>query len=82
MSVHLTAFSWHLAPVGLTKAFNVASRPRARREAGADDRGNSCGVMPTAIASANSTESMIGRRNSRFLFRMTAVSLITTRSNR
>ena len=44
--------------------------------------GNSCGVMPTAIASANSSESMMGRRSSRLVIRMITVRLSATYSSR
>ena len=44
--------------------------------------GSSCGVMPTAIASANSTESITGRRSSRLVIRMSTVRLNATYSSR
>ena len=44
--------------------------------------GSSCGVIPTAIASENSTESMIGFANSRLLTKMTTISAIATCSSR
>lgn len=44
--------------------------------------GSNCGVIPTAIASENSTESMIGFRSSRLLIKMITISAIATRSSR
>ena len=44
--------------------------------------GSSCGVIPTAIASENSTESMIGFCNSRLLIKMITISATATCSSR
>ena len=44
--------------------------------------GSSCGVIPTAIASANNTESITGRRSNRLVTRMSTVSASATHSNR
>ncbi len=44
--------------------------------------GSSCGVIPTAIAKANSTESITGRRSSRLVIRMSTVRTIATCSSR
>ena len=44
--------------------------------------GSSCGVIPTAIASENSTESITGLRSSRLLTKISTVSAIATCSSR
>ena len=44
--------------------------------------GSSCGVMPTAIASANNTESMTDRRSNRLVTKMSAVRVSATHSSR
>ena len=43
--------------------------------------GSSCGVMPTAIASENSSDSISGRCSSRFVTRISAVSANATCSS-
>jgi len=44
--------------------------------------GSNCGVIPTAIARANNTESITGRRNNRFVTTMSTVSVSATHSSR
>ena len=66
----------------LTRTLSRASRRDPVARLVLTTAGNSCGVMPTAIASANSTESITGRRSSRLVARIITVSVIATCSSR
>ena len=65
-----------------TSTLSFASRREPVARLVLTTAGSSCGVMPTAIASANSTESINGRRSSRLVTRMTTVSVSATRNSR
>ena len=66
----------------LTSTLSSASRRDPVARLVLTTAGSSCGVMPTAIASANSTESITGRCSSRLVTRISTVSVIATHSSR
>ena len=66
----------------LTSTLTLASRRDPVARLVLTTAGNNCGVIPTAIASANNTESITGRRSSRLVTRISTVSVIATHSNR
>ena len=66
----------------LTRTLALASRREPVARLALTTAGSSCGVIPTAIASAKSTESITGRCNSRLVIKIITVSTIATRSSR
>ena len=66
----------------LTRTLRWASRRDPVARLVLTTAGNSCGVMPTAIANANNTESITWRCSSRLVMMMSTVSVIATHSSR
>ena len=66
----------------LTKTLSRANRRDPVARLVLTTAGSSCGVMPTAIASANNTESMTDRRSNRLVTKMSAVRVSATHSSR
>ena len=65
----------------LTKTLSRANRRDPVARLVLTTAGSSCGVMPTAIASANN-ESMTDRRSNRLVTKMSAVRVSATHSSR
>jgi hypothetical protein len=66
----------------LTRTLRWASRRDPVARLVLTTAGNSCGVIPTAIAKANNTESITARCSSRLVMMMSTVSVIATHSSR
>ena len=66
----------------LTKTLSRASRLDPEARLVPTTAGSSCGVIPTAIARPNSTESITGRRNSRLVITMSTVRVSATRNSK
>ncbi len=62
----------------LTKTLRLASSRDPEARLLLTTAGSSCGVMPTAMASANSTDSMTGRRSITLASRMNTVRVNAT----
>ena len=66
----------------LTRTLRRASRRDPVARLALTTAGSSCGVMPTAIARANSTESITDRRRNRLVIKISTVRANATHSNR
>ena len=62
----------------LTRTLSAASRRDPVARLVLTTAGSNCGVMPTAIARAKSTESITGRRSNRLVTRISTVSTTAT----